>query len=108
MTVLSDFNSYGEELERHLQLRTAPIAIKLLESEEDIPEGSISPKKDLGFQLALCQGFAMSRRDKAIVAMLKEDHWCYLPVISFGLAEPPDFFLEGNTYFKRRVWLVRN
>ncbi len=103
MTALSDFNGYGVELERLLQLRTSPIAIRLLEKEKDIPDGAIRPKKDLGFQLALCQGFAMSRRDKAMVAMLKEDNWCYSPVMSFGLAEPPDFFLEGNTYFKRRV-----
>lgn len=34
--------------------------------------------------------------------MLKEDHWCYLPVISLGLAEPPDFFLEGKSFLK---WL---
>jgi len=100
MTAESDFNSYGEELERRLQLRTSPIAVKLLEGEEDIPEGALRPKRDLGFHLALCQGFAMSRRDKATIAMLKEDHWCYLPVIAFGLAEPPEFFLQGNTFFK--------
>ena len=99
MTNLNDFNTYGEELERLLQLRTSPIAINLLQKEGDIPAGAIRPKKDLGFQLALCQGFAMSRRDKTMVAMLKEDNWCYSPVMSFGLAEPPDFFLEGNTYF---------
>ena len=40
----------------------------------------------------------MSRREKKAVAMLKEDQWCYLPVIAFGLAEPPDFFLGGNTF----------
>ena len=100
MTARSDFNNYGEELERRLQLKTSPIAIKLLESEKDIPEGAIRPKRDLGFHLALCQGFAMSRRNKETIAMLKEDNWCYLPVISFGLAEPPDFFLQGNTFFK--------
>jgi len=103
MTTLNDFNGYGEELERLLQLRTSPIAVRLLQTEEDIPEGAIRPKRDLGFHLALCQGFAMSRRDKAIIAMLKEDHWCYLPVIAYGLVEPPDFFVEGNTYFKRSV-----
>ena len=103
MTALSDFNSYGEELERLLLLRTSPIAIKFLEREKDIPKGAIRPKRDLGFHLALCQGFAMSRRDKATVAMLKEDHWCYLPVIAYGLAEPPEFFMEGNTYFEHGV-----
>jgi uncharacterized protein (DUF169 family) len=42
----------------------------------------------------------MSRRERKTIAMLNEDHWCYLPVIAFGLAEPPDVFLQGDTFFK--------
>jgi len=103
MPTLSDFNRYGEELEKRLQLRTSPIAIKLLEKEKDIPEGAIRPKRDLGSHLALCQAFAMARRDKAMVAMLKEDNWCALPVIAFGLAETPEFFLEGRVEFPVRI-----
>lgn len=103
MAKLSDFNGYGEEIERLLQLRTSPIAVKLLEREEDIPQGTTRPKSDIGSHLALCQAFAMSRREGAQVAMLKEDHWCYAPVIAFGLAEPPEFFLEGLTNYPNRV-----
>jgi uncharacterized protein (DUF169 family) len=95
---LSDLNGFGEEMERRLQLPTSPVAVKLLEREGDIPAGAVRPKKDRGSHLALCQAFAMSRREKATVAMLKEDNWCYMPVIAFGLSEPPDFFLQGNTF----------
>ncbi len=103
MLSLSDLNSFGEEMERRLQLPTSPVAVKLLEKEGDIPAGAVRPKKDRGSHLALCQAFAMSRREKATVAMLKEDHWCYMPVIAFGLSEPPDFFLQGNTFLKVMV-----
>ncbi|MFB3885746.1 MAG: DUF169 domain-containing protein [Thermodesulfobacteriota bacterium] len=103
MTALSSFNEYGVELERLLQLRTSPIAIKLLKKERDLPEGAKRPKRDFGFHLSLCQAFAMSRRNKETIAMFKEDHWCYLPVIAYGLAKPPDFFMDGSTYFKRGV-----
>jgi uncharacterized protein (DUF169 family) len=103
MLSVRDFNSFGEEIERRLLLRTSPVAIKLLETEKDIPEGALRPKRDLGFHLGLCQAFAMSRRERKTVAMLKGDHWCYLPVIAFGLAEPSDFFLQGNTFFKFSV-----
>jgi len=99
MTTLGEFNSYGEDLERLLLLRTSPIAVKLLEKEEDIPEGAIRPKRDRGEHLAQCQAFAMSRRQRATVAMLKEDNWCWAPLIAFGLVEPPDFFWEGRTFF---------
>ena len=76
MATGSDFTFYGEELERRLQLRTSPIAIKLIQQKEEIPKGAVRPVKDLGYHLALCQGFAMSRRNKTTVAMLKEwgDH----------------------------------
>ena len=99
MTTLSEFNSYGEELEKRLRLKTFPFAVKLLEKEADIPEGAIRPKRDLGHHLALCQGFAMSRREGKLVAMFTEDMWCYSPVISLGIAEPPVYYLEGHTYF---------
>jgi uncharacterized protein (DUF169 family) len=88
MTTLGEFNSYGEELERLLLLRTSPIAVKMLEKEEDIPEGAFRPKRDRGVHLGQGQAFAMSRRQGATVAMLKEDHWCWCPLVGFGLVEP--------------------
>ena len=89
LTTLSEFNKYGEDLERILLLRTAPVAIKMLEKEEDIPKEAIRPKKDRGYHLTQCQAFAMSRRDKTTVAMLKEDHWCPSAVMAYGLVKRP-------------------
>ncbi|MBA7613175.1 hypothetical protein ES703_20420 [subsurface metagenome] len=90
MTTASEFNKFGEELEKLLGLQTSPIAVKMLEKEEEIPEGAIRPKKDRGYHLAQCQAFALSRRDRATVAMLKEDNWCPGAVISYGLVPKPD------------------
>jgi uncharacterized protein (DUF169 family) len=90
MPTLNDFNRLGEELETLLFLQTSPIAVKMLEKEEDIPEGAIRPKKDKGYHLAQCQAFAMSRREKATIAMLKEDNWCPGAVITYGLVPRPD------------------
>ena len=96
---LSAFREYGEELEKRLRLQTFPLAIKLLEKEEDIPEQATRPKRDLGEHLALCQGFAMSRRERTTVAMLKEDMECFEPVVGYGIEEPPQYFLEGNNRY---------
>lgn len=93
------FNKLGEELEQLLILRYAPIAIKLLKTEADIPDGAIRPKRDLGQHLALCQTYAMVRRQRKSIVMLKEDHWCVWPLIGFGLVE----FREGNDYYDRAV-----
>jgi len=90
MTTLNEFNKYGEDLEKLLILRTSPIAVKLLEKEADIPTGAVRPKRDRGIHIAQCQAFALSRRQKETVAMLKEDNWCFAPMIAYGLVDKPD------------------
>jgi uncharacterized protein (DUF169 family) len=97
VTSRMDFNAYGTDLERALLLRTSPIAIKMLESESEIPEGAIRPKKDRGEHYAVCQVFSLARRQGLTVALFLEDHWCFEPIISYGLVEPPEDYLEGFT-----------
>ena len=94
---------YGEELERRLRLKTSPLALKLLETEREIPTRAKRPLKDFGKHLSLCQVFQMSRRAGAVMAMLKEDHWCFEPVVGYGLGEPPQYFLEGHNRYPRDV-----
>jgi uncharacterized protein (DUF169 family) len=85
METMNDFNRCGEELERYLLLQSSPLAVKMLEKESDIPKEAFRPKKDGHFHLAQCQAFAMSRREKDMVAMLKEDNWCPAPLMAYGL-----------------------
>ena len=87
MAEISDYNRYGEELEKLLLLRTSPLALKLLEREEDTPAGAVRPQRDRGIHLAQCQVFAMARRQKVTVAMFREDHWCWAPLIGYGLVQ---------------------
>jgi uncharacterized protein (DUF169 family) len=90
MTSISEYNACGEQLEQLLLLRVSPIAVKMLEREEDIPPEAIRPKRDRGMHIAQCQAFAMSRRDRTTVAMLTEDHWCFAPLVAYGLKPKPD------------------
>jgi uncharacterized protein (DUF169 family) len=89
MTTLREFNKYGEELENKVHLRTAPMAVKMLKSEKDIPEGAIRPWRDRKQHIAQCQAFALTRRQRQTIAMLEEDNWCFAPVIAYGLEEKP-------------------
>ena len=100
---LKFYHEAAAELEKRLQLNCFPLAIKLLEKETDIPEGARRPKKDFGFHLMACQGFAMSRRQGFTLAQLKEDMWCVEPVIGFGFGEPPQHFLEGHNRYPGSV-----
>jgi len=92
-------HKYGKEIEERLRLKTFPLAVKLLEKKGDIPEGAKRPKRDLGYCINACQAFSMARRGGEIIAMLKEDMWCPEPVIGYGLAEPPEYFLQGHNRF---------
>lgn len=89
----------AEDLERYLRLQTYPLAIKLLTDESEIPADAKRPFRDEGNQYNLCQAFALSRRNGFTMAMLKEDMYCFEPVIGYGMGEPPQEFLNGENRF---------
>lgn len=89
-------NTYGSDLLTMLVLRTYPIAIKMLKSESEIPAGAVRPKKDLKTHYAACQAFGIVRQRGTALAMFIEDHWCFEPIIGYGLVEPPQDFLDGS------------
>jgi uncharacterized protein (DUF169 family) len=93
---LKQVHEYGRELEMWLRMRVHPIAIKMLKSRDEIPEGAIIPTRDWKHKYSLCQSFARSQRNGETIAMFKEDHWCFEPVVGLGLAEKSEFFIEGH------------
>ena len=100
---LSQVHEYADELDRKLRLRTFPLAIKMIEREQDIPRDAKRPLRDFGAHYDLCQMFATSRRAGATIVATKDDNWCCEPVIGFGLAEPPQEFLDGHNRFPQDV-----
>ena len=104
MVTREEYNRFGEDLENILLLRTSPLAVKMLENESDIPENAVRPKRDRGHHLAQCQAFSLSRRQKITVAMLKEDHWCWGPLIAYGLVDPA--LSESFSEIKKQVKLM--
>ena len=103
MMQLEDMRNCGEEISRRLCLKTFPLAVKLLDKKEDIPREATRPLRDLGYRLELCQAYATTRREGTLIALLKEDMWCFEPVVGYGIAEPPRYFLEGHNRFPRDV-----
>jgi uncharacterized protein (DUF169 family) len=92
-------NSYAKEFEKHLRLKSRPVAIKMLKEDEALPEGAVRPLRDLGHHLSLCQAFSMSRRQGKTIALFKDDNWCVEPVLCLGFAQPPQFFLAGHNRY---------
>jgi uncharacterized protein (DUF169 family) len=95
-TPIETMNTYGSDLLSMLVLRTYPIAIKMLKNEGEIPKGAVRPKRDLKTHYSACQAFGVVRRRGTTLAMFIEDHWCFEPIIGYGLVEPPKDFLEGS------------
>jgi len=62
MLSLQEVHQYGTELEQWLRMRVHPIAIKMLKSKAEVPEGAIIPTRDWGHKYALCQSYAKSQR----------------------------------------------
>ena len=98
---LEMIHAAGAELEELYCLKTAPLAIKLIDRDE-IPEGCTQPSKE-GKHYALCQALAFSRRTRNGLAVFAEDHWCLWPVINFRLRalDEADKKYVGSTYFIR-------
>jgi uncharacterized protein (DUF169 family) len=82
-----DYNQYGKQLEETFKLRSMPIALKWFEKLEDVPKEAVFPKRDLGKHMAMCQAFSYSRMKGMTIAMTKEDHWCWNPLIGYGSVE---------------------
>ena len=77
----------SELLKSTIGQRYDAMALKMIKDESEIPENAIFPIRDLGHHLALCQAFALSRREGKTVFMQKQDHWCWAPLIAFGQYE---------------------
>ncbi len=84
MTIAEKNSTYSRELRDMLLLRFEPIAVKMIENEADVPSDAIRPQKDMGTHMALCQAFSLARREYKTIYMVKEDHWCWNPLIGLG------------------------
>ena len=93
---MSDLKEVEQTLNTYIRPLTFPVAIKMLKSEEEIPEKTRRPFQQLKKKVAICQGIGMARKLGWAVAMGKEDMQCALGAAPFGFFKNIDFFDEGN------------
>ena len=93
---MADLKELNQALNNFIRPLTFPVAIKMLKSEEEIPERTRRPFQQMGKKIAICQGIGMSRKYGWTVAMGKEDMQCSLGAAPFGFFENINFFNEGN------------
>ena len=87
-------------MDKLLKLRYSAIALKFVEDEAIVPENAMRPYSQKGKHIALCQAFALARRQNKTVYMTKADHWCWNPLITYGHVDlkrgNPDFDLISS------------
>ena len=71
-----DNKEINNALNTYVRPQTFPIAIKLCQSEGELPEKVKIPKRDLGYQVILCQAIGLARRFGWTLAIGKEDQIC--------------------------------
>ena len=95
----------GAELERLLNLRDAPVGLKVLYQGDELPAGSHRPYQETKKHYAMCQAMMASRHNRRSITLMKEDHWCIWPLISFGMAalDESDLIYLGDKHFIKDV-----
>jgi uncharacterized protein (DUF169 family) len=91
-----DTKKVSEALETYIKPATFPVAIKVLENLDEVPEKTRFPLKDFGKRFSLCQIWNVSRRFGWSICATPEDMQCSLGTVAMGFEEPIDFYAEGN------------
>ncbi len=91
-----DLKEVEQALNTYIRPLTFPLAIKMLKTEEEIPEKTRRPFQQMKKKVAICQGIGMARKLGWVVAMGKEDMQCSLGAAHFGFFKNIDFYDEGN------------
>lgn len=94
-----DLKEVIEGLNYYIRPQTFPLAIKLLISKEEIPQGARIPSRDLGYDITVCQGMAMARRYGQIVALGKEDVSCAIAAVGLGFVRGEELHLPEEVAF---------
>ena len=80
----------AESFERHLKLRTRPVAVKLYSDRTDLPQESWE------FPVNLCQLISMARYQGARNSVVPEKLVCALGAACVGLIRTPEVFSSGK------------
>lgn len=83
-----DVKKVSEAIDNHIKPTTSPIAIKMLENLDDVPEKARFPLKDFGKRFSLCRVWNMSRRFGWTICCTSRDMQCSLGSVPMGFEEP--------------------
>ena len=90
-----DLAEIDRAMATYVRHQTSPVAIKMLGSGDEVPDGAKNPVKAFGAPFALCQAIGLCRRENVTIVLDKESQSC--PIASAGLGFiRPDKYLTGK------------
>lgn len=93
---MANLNQLNEALNRYVRPQTPPVAVRMVTSQDELPERVRFPKRDMGLLMPLCQGISLARRYGFVVAMGVEDMNCAISPVVLGFLPPKKRFLDGD------------
>ncbi len=93
---VNEINRYGQELIKHLKIRTSPVAVKLIPQGGEIPEGIKRADEDMTH----CQFVDKARRTREEFYTLNENQVCKVGAGTMGLGAIPEHLVSGELYYK--------
>ncbi len=93
---MADLKELNQALNTYIRPLTFPVSIKMVKSEDELPDRTRRPFAKTGKKIAICQGIGMARKIGWAIAMGKEDMQCSLGAAPFGFFKNIDYFNEGN------------
>jgi len=88
-----DLKQVEEALAHFIRYQTFPVALKLCQSEGELPEKARMPVRDLGHQVTLCQAIGLTRRFGWTLAVGRDDQSCLGGALTMGfVAGSPQSF----------------
>lgn len=84
-----------EVISTYVKPQTHLIAVKMLKSEDDIPEDAKHPLRDFGAAFSLCQALALCRKEGLSLVLDKESQSCPIALVGLGFVKPEEY-LSGK------------
>jgi uncharacterized protein (DUF169 family) len=84
-----------EAMSTYVRHQTYPLAIRMLNSEEEIPQDAKRPLRDYGEPFTLCQALALGRRDGLTIVLDKASQSCPIALVGLGFVRPEEY-LSGK------------
>ncbi|MDP6511157.1 MAG: DUF169 domain-containing protein [Dehalococcoidia bacterium] len=91
-----DLAQFNEALNLYVRPQTFPLAVRMMENEQELPPRARRPVKDLGGTMPACQAWGTARRYGWTIAMGTEDQTCPYGALTMGFHPPKDGFLSGD------------